>query len=144
MQPEPPYLMPSSKSEFHSIAAVRGYSKVFIDSWFAFFKNNFEPTLRGTSEHVDINVIKSWYQLPAAEQFLKLCNQNRKGLLFIRAIASGDCPRAERYFSESGVLRPARLRCSSSCSGVRCFCEKTCRVQRCQCFWEWAFAGSGG
>ena len=85
--------------------SVRSYSKFFIDNWFAFFKNNFEPTLRGTADHVDINVIKSWYQLPAAEQFLKLCNQNRKGLLFIRAISSGDCPRAETYFSRGEVVR---------------------------------------
>ena len=30
---------------------------------------------------------------------MKFCNQNRKGLLFIRAISAGDCPRAETYFS---------------------------------------------
>ena len=43
--------------------------------------------------------IESLYKLCALKEFLKLLNQNHKGSIFIRAIASGDCPRANSYFS---------------------------------------------
>ena len=39
------------------------------------------------------------YQLFEVIQFLKLLNPIVKGSVFIRANPSGDCPRAERYFS---------------------------------------------
>ncbi len=67
---------------------------------FEFFKNNFEPTFRGAGAIAHAAELKVGTNFLL--QDLKLCNQNREGLIFIRAIASGDCPRAERYFSEAG------------------------------------------
>ena len=46
---------------------------------------------------------KSLYQLFEVIQFLKLLNRSCKGPVFIRANPSGDCPRAERYFSRRGA-----------------------------------------
>ena len=54
---------------------------------------------------------KSLYQLFEVIQFLKLLNPIVKGSVFIRANPSGDCPRAERYFSPlQPPLRSAHTR----------------------------------
>ena len=86
--------------------------------------------------------IESLYKLCALKEFLKLLNQNHKGSISIRANLSGDCPRANSYFSHkvfrnnvapppplpSSSFRSSQLQRSSRCMLTRrCFRCKPCR-----------------